>query len=103
MPSTAPIASACSILVHLQVDVAEVNEGLRGLKPANRAAPDPVSKLWPGHYSAEVQQKHDAGFASLADDEQTPSTANGSKQPVQTGASQLKQRFPEYFRQYAYD
>ena len=86
----------------MQVDVAEVNEELRNLKPANRGAPDPVSKLWPGHYSAEVQQKHDEGFAPLHDDQETSSTASGSEQPVQTGASQLKQRFPEYFTQYGY-
>lgn len=86
-----------------QVSVAEVNEELRSLKPAYRGAPDPVSKLWPGHYSAEVQQNHDEGLAPLADNQQSPSTANVSKQPDQTRAGQLKQRFPEYFRQYGYD
>ena len=87
----------------VQVSVAEVNKELRSLKPANRGAPDPVSKLWPGHYSAEVQQNRDKGLAPLAYYQQLPSTASGIKQPVQTGAGQLKQRFPEYSRQYGYD
>ena len=49
-------------------DVNKVNAELRSLKPASKGALDPVSKLWPGHYGAEVQQKHDAGFSCLADD-----------------------------------
>ena len=83
--------------------MAKVNAELRSLKPASSGAPDPVSKLWPGHYSAEVQHKHDEGLSSLADEEQVSSGPSAGKQQVHSRASQLKHRFPEYFRQYGYD
>ena len=48
--------SMSSICLCLQVGVNKINAELRSLKPASRGALDPVSKLWPGHYGAEVQQ-----------------------------------------------
>ena len=68
MPHKYSTQRMSSICLCLQVDVNQVNAELRSLKPASKGALDPVSKLWPGHYGAEVQQKHDAGFSSLADD-----------------------------------
>lgn len=45
----------------LQVDLQLVNEELQTLRPAHRGAPDPVSKLWPNHYSTHVQKSHESG------------------------------------------
>ena len=84
----------------MQVNVANVNKELQSLKPANRGAPDPVSKLWPNHYSATVQRKHEAGCTPLSEAEQGVSTAGASKQ---SGNENLKRRFPEYYSQYGYD
>lgn len=50
----------------LQVDVQQVNQELQSLKPARKGAPDPVSKLWPNHYSATVQRKHESGSLCIS-------------------------------------
>ena len=49
-----------------QVDLQLVNEELQSLRPASRGAPDPVSKLWPNHYSTQVQRRHESGGVSTA-------------------------------------
>ena len=84
----------------MQVHVADVNKELQSLKPANRGGPDPVSKLWPNHYSATVQRKHEAGCMPLSEAEQGISTAGASKH---SGNVNLKRRFPEYYSHYGYD
>ena len=84
----------------MQVNVADVNKELQSLKPANRGAPDPVSKLWPNHYSATVQRKHEEGCTPVSQAEQNGSTASANKQ---SGNESLKGRFPEYYDQYGYD
>ena len=84
----------------LQVNVADVDQKLQNLKPARKGAPDPVSKLWPGHYSQDVQQKHAAGVTPLSNASQAGSKSHASKQG---GTEKLKQRFPEYFEQYGYE
>lgn len=83
-----------------KVNVADVNKELQSLKPANRGAPDPVSKLWPNHYSATVQRKHEEGCTPVSQAEQNGSTASANKQ---SGNESLKGRFPEYYDQYGYD
>lgn len=84
----------------MQVNIADVNKELQSLKPANRGAPDPVSKLWPNHYSATVQRKHEEGCAPLSEAERGVGKASTSKQ---SGNEDLKRRFPEYYSQYGYD
>lgn len=49
-----------------QVDLQLVNEELQSLRPASRGAPDPVSKLWPNHYSTQVQRSHESGGVNIA-------------------------------------
>ncbi|DBA90281.1 TPA: hypothetical protein ACH3X1_003571 [Trebouxia sp. C0004] len=83
-----------------KVNIADVNKELQSLKPANRGGPDPVSKLWPNHYSAAVQKKHEEGCTPLPESEQGVSKASASKQ---SGSENLKKRFPEYYSQYGYD
>lgn len=84
----------------MQVDVAAVNEELQSLSPAQRGAPDPVSKLWPGHCSAKVQRQQEEGCTPLLEADQTPSRSN-AKQHSQE--SELKKQFPEFYSQYGYD
>lgn len=82
----------------MQVNITEVNQELQSLKPANRGAPDPVSKLWPNHYSATVERKHEEGCTPISA-EQSASNVRASKQ---NDSDKLKRRFPEYYSQYGY-
>ena len=83
----------------MQVNIVDVNQELQSLKPANRGAPDPVSKLWPGHYSATVQRQHAEGCTPLSEAELSISKDPGRKSDI---SEQLEKRFPEYYSQYGY-
>lgn len=84
----------------MQVDVAEVNRELQSLKPAQSGAPDPVSKLWPGHHSATVQRQQEEGCTPLPDAEQKTDRPSAK---FQSQNAQLKKRFPQFYAQYGYD
>lgn len=84
----------------VQVNVEQVNRELQSLKPARTGAPDPVSKLWPGHYSATVQQQQQKGCTPLSDAEQKADKSN-TRQRSQN--AELKKRFPDFYAQYGYD
>ena len=80
--------------------IAAVNTELQSLRPAQRGAPDPVSKLWPGHYSAKVQRQQEEGCTPLPEPDQT---SNRSTAGEHSQALELKKRFPEFYSQYGYD
>ena len=84
----------------VQVDVEQVNRELQSLKPAQTGAPNPVSKLWPGHYSATVQQQQEEGCTPLSHADQKPDKSNTRQQ---NHNAELKNRFPEFYAQYGYD
>ncbi|KAL3144429.1 hypothetical protein ABBQ32_004175 [Trebouxia sp. C0010 RCD-2024] len=86
--------------VNAKVDIAEVNRELQSLKPAQSGAPDPVSKLWPGHHSAAVQRQQEEGCTPLSDAEEKAETPN-ARLPSQN--AQLKKQFPQFYAQYGYD
>lgn len=90
----------CLICCIMQVDIAEVNRELQSLKPAQSGAPDPVSKLWPGHHSAAVQRQQEEGCTPLSDAEEKAETPN-ARLPSQN--AQLKKQFPQFYAQYGYD
>ena len=81
----------------MQANVEQVNRELQRLKPAQRGAPDPVSKLWPSHYSATVQQQQEQGCTPLSEE------AHRSSARLQNQNAELKKRFPEFYAQYGYD
>lgn len=85
--------------VSLQVDVSAVNRELQSLKPADRGAPDPVSKLWPGHYSAQVQRQQEEGCTPLSDADQAAESSSARQQRIN---ADLKKRFPQFYAQYGY-
>lgn len=93
-------ASADKTPLYMQVNIAEVNEELQSLKPANTGAPDPVSKLWPNHYSAAVQKRNEEGCTPLSEAEQGAGKGSASKT---TDSEALKKRFPQYYSQYGYE
>lgn len=84
----------------MQVNVEQVNRELQNLKPSTTGAPDPVSKLWPGHYSATVQRQQEQGCTPLSDADQK---ADRSNRQQQSHNAELQKRFPEYYAQYGYD
>ena len=88
------------MLLFVQVDIDEVNRELRSLKPAQSGAPDPVSKLWPGHHSATVQRQQEEGCTPLSDVDRKADTPNARSQSQN---AQLKNRFPQFYAQYGYD
>ena len=100
MPLCALAMVNCRTCCVVQVDIAEVNRELQSLKPARSGAPDPVSKLWPGHYSATVQRQHQEGCTPLSDANQK---ADRSHARLQGQNAELKKRFPEFYAQYGYD
>ena len=75
----------------MQVDIAEVQGHLQALKAPQSGPPDPVSKLWARHLSADMLARQ-AGAGS-------PLEASGGSS---ASGGQLQQRFPYYFQQYGY-
>ena len=84
----------------MQVSIEQVHRELQSLKPASTGAPDPVSKLWPGHYSATVQRQQEEGCTPLSDADQK---ADASNTRQQSHNAELKKRFPEFYAQYGYN
>ena len=80
----------------LQADCAAVQTELQTLKPASRGAPDAVTKLWPGHYSAAVQARHQQGLEKMSE-----SAVPGGQLDSKLHR-QLADRFPQYFQLYNY-
>lgn len=86
-----------ALMLCLQADCAAVQTELQTLKPASGGAPDPVTKLWPGHYSAAVQARHQQGLVEISE-----GAVPGSQLDSQKLQCQLKDRFPQYFDLYNY-
>ena len=75
-----------------QVDAAAVLARLQALQPPARGPPDPVTKLWPRHLSADALRRQ-AGGGPVAE----TLGAGGGR------SADLKARFPEYFALYGYE
>ena len=56
-----------------------------------------MTKLWPGHYSAAVQARHQQGLKQMSE-----SAVPGSQLASNQLQRQLADKFPQYFEMYNY-
>lgn len=78
---------------HEQVHLKRVQAAIDSLQPPDSGPPDPISKLWPQHMSAEVSRQ----LAAASGLEPAQPAGSSTKQ-----AARLRSRFPSFFEQYGY-